>query len=188
MRNLLRKIFLWLGAFFWSKRFRITNVVASSFALQAFACAYGVDEPCEKDCYDPSLDCKPVYDTEKFSGRDYSECEQSLTESLKYISECRGSIPCKNSKAEPEDWLFTATQPTWVCLDEKPADCSYETTNAKQRFVDSLESDCPLNHLKADSSLVGYRCADNQGIISIEEGEKRRQEFEEWADRKKKKS
>jgi hypothetical protein len=183
MRNLLRKVFLWLGALFWSKRFRISSVVASSFALQAFACAYGTDEPCEKDCYDPSLNCKPVYDTEKFSGKDYSECEQSLADSLKYIAQCNGSIPCKNTKAEPEDWLFTATQPTWVCLDEKPADCSNETTNIKQQFVDSLEWECSLDHLKADSSLVGYRCADSYETISIEEGEKRRQEYMEWKDR-----
>ena len=184
MRSLLRKFFLSLGALFWSKRFRITSVVASSFALQAFACAYGTDEPCEKDCYDPSLDCKPVYNTEKFSGKDYSECEQSLADSLKYIAGCNSSVPCKNSVAEPADWLITATQPKWVCLDEKPADCSYGVTNSKQQFVDSLESDCVMDHLKADSSLVGYRCADSQETVSVEEGEKRLQEFKEWLNRR----
>ena len=63
MRNLLRKVFLWLGAFFWSRRFRISSVVASSFALQAFACTYGTDESCDEDCYNkPPLECEPVYD------------------------------------------------------------------------------------------------------------------------------
>lgn len=63
MRKLFRKVFLWLGALFWSKRFRISSVVASSFALQAFACTYGTDESCDGDCYDPPpLECKPVYD------------------------------------------------------------------------------------------------------------------------------
>ncbi len=185
MRNLFRKIFLWLGAFFWSKRFRITSIIASSFALQAIACAYGTDEPCEKDCYDPSLDCKPMYNTEKFSGKDYSECEQSLAELLKYMSECNGSNPCKNLKAEPEDWLITATQPTWVCQDEKPADCTHETLNAKQMFADSIEWVCSLDHLKSDSSLVGYRCGNSYETVSVEEGEKRRQEFKEWLDRSK---
>lgn len=50
MRNLFRKIFLWLGAFFWSKRFRVTSIIASSFALQAIACAYGTEDDVE--CYD----------------------------------------------------------------------------------------------------------------------------------------
>lgn len=49
MRNLFRKIFLWLGALFWSKRFRITSVIASSFALQMIACAYGTEDDV---CYD----------------------------------------------------------------------------------------------------------------------------------------
>ena len=178
MRNLLRKVFLWLGEFFWSRRFRISSVVASSFALQAFACTYGIpDESCGKDCYDPSLDCKPVFDYDHFSGKDYSECEQSLADSVKYLKECEGFTPCKNQKAEPEDWIITATEPKWVCLDEKPADCSYETTNAKQQFVDSLAREFPLDHLKADSSLVGYRCADSYEIVSVEEGEKRLQEL-----------
>ena len=184
MRNLLRKLFLWLGALFWSRRFRISSVVASSFALQAFACTYGPpDEPCHRDCYDPSLDCKPMFDTERFSGKDYSECEQSLADSLKYIVQCSGSVPCKNTKAEPEDWMITGVQPKFVCLDEKPDDCSYETKNAKERFVDSLERVCPLDHLKADSSLVGYRCSDSYETIPVEEGEKRLQEYKEWLNR-----
>ncbi|MBO7549914.1 MAG: hypothetical protein J6T62_00100 [Fibrobacter sp.] len=156
MRNLFRKIFLWLGAFFWSRRFRIASVVASSFALQAFACTYGTDEPCEKDCYDPSLDCKPVYDIEKFSGKDYSECERTLADSVTLLTQCKSSIP----------------------------DCSYETINVKQLFVDSLEWNCPLDHLKADSSLFGYECVDEHKTISIEEGEKRRQEYREWLKRR----
>jgi hypothetical protein len=53
---------------------------------------------------------------------------------------------------------------------------------AKQEFVDSLEWKCSLDHMKADSSLVGYRCADNNDV-SIEEGEKRLQEFKEWLNR-----
>jgi hypothetical protein len=183
MRTLIRWLFHWLSAFFWSRRFRITSVIASSFALQAFACTYGSpDEPCRSDCYDPSLDCKPKYDYEKLSGNDYSECELSLAESLKYMSECKGSTPCKNSKAEPEDWLITATEPTWVCLDEKPSDCSYETLNAKQMFADSVEWNCSLDHLKSDSSLVGYLCGSNE-TVSVEEGERRRQEYKEWLDR-----
>lgn len=52
MRSLLRKLFLWLGAFFWSKRFRITSIVASSFALQMIACAYGTEDVV---CYDSKL-------------------------------------------------------------------------------------------------------------------------------------
>ena len=49
MRSLLRKFFLWLGALFWSKRFRISSVIASSFALQMIACAYGTEDDI---CYD----------------------------------------------------------------------------------------------------------------------------------------
>ena len=78
--------------------------MASSFALQAFACTYGSpDESCYRDCYDPSLDCEPVFDTDQLSGM--------------------------------------------------------------------------------DSTLVGYRCADSDEIISIEEGEKRLQEYKEWLNR-----
>ena len=65
-----------------------------------------------------------------------------------------------------------------------PADCSYDVTNSKQQFVDSLESVCEMDHLKADSSLVGYRCADSQETVSVEEGEKRLQEFKEWLSRR----
>ena len=182
MRTLLRKFFLWFGALFWSKRFRISSIVASSFALQAIACAYGTDEPCRDDCYDASLDCRPVYDAEKFSGKAYSECEQTLADSVTYLTQCKGSYPCKNAVAEPADWMITGAQPKFVCLDEKPLDCSLEITMAKQEFVDSLEWECSLDHMKADSSLVGYRCADNKDV-SIEEGEKRLQEFKEWLNR-----
>ena len=184
MRNFLRKIFLWVGSIFWSHRFRISSIVASSFALQAFSCAYGTDDPCHEDCYDPSLDCRPVYDSEKFSGKDYSECEQSLADSLIYLTQCSGSRACKNSVVEPADWMITGAEHKFICLDEKPADCSYETTNAKQNFVDSLEWVCPLDHLKSDSSLVGYRCADSYENVSIEEGEKRLQEYKDWLKRR----
>ena len=81
-------------------------------------------------------------------------------------------------------WMISGKQPRYVCLDEKPADCSFEKTNAKQQFVDSLAWECPMNHLKADSSLVGYQCHDNVGYISVEEGEKRRQEYKDWLDRR----
>lgn len=184
MRNFLRKIFLWVGSIFWSHRFRISSIVASSFALQAFSCAYGTENPYDNYCYDPSLDCKPVYDVEKFSGKDYSECEQSLADSVKYLTQCNGLKSCENFMAEPEDWMITGVQPKYVCIDEKPADCSYEPTYARQRFVDSLEWECSLDHLKADSSLVGYRCADNYEDISIEEGEKRLQEFRQCLERR----
>lgn len=50
MRTLIRWLFHWLSAFFWSRRFRITSVIASSFALQAFSCAYGTEGDLE--CYD----------------------------------------------------------------------------------------------------------------------------------------
>jgi len=184
MRSFLRKIFLWVGSIFWSHRFRISSIVASSFALQAFSCAYGTDDPCHEDCYDPSLDCRPVYDSEKFSGKDYSECEQSLADSLIYLTQCSGSRACKNSIVEPADWMITGAEHKFICLDEKPADCSYETTNAKQNFVDSLEWVCPLDHLKSDSSLVGYRCGDSYENVSIEEGEKRLQEYKDWLERR----
>jgi len=81
--------------------------------------------------------------------------------------------------------LITATQPTWVCQDEKPADCTHETLNAKQMFADSIEWVCSLDQLKSDSSLVGYRCGNSYETVSVEEGEKRRQEFKEWLDRSK---
>ena len=44
MRNILRKIFLWFGALFWSRRYSLTSIIASSFALQMTACAYGTED------------------------------------------------------------------------------------------------------------------------------------------------
>ena len=113
MRNFLRKIFLWVGSIFWSHRFRISSIVASSFALQAFSCAYGTDDPCHEDCYDPALDCVPEINYDAMTGKDYSECEQDI-----------------------------------------------------------LDTNCPLDHIKADSALSGYRCQ-NSEFVSVEEGERR---------------
>ena len=136
MRNLLRKFFLWFGALFWSKRFRISSIVASSFALQAIACAYGTDEPCREDCYDASLDCRPVYDAEKFSGKDYSECEQSLADSVTYLTQCKGSVPCKNGIRAPVAAIIKAISDSNLVLDKPipaPAYTSNESLIVKSR-------------------------------------------------------
>ncbi len=145
MRNFLRKIFLWVGSIFWSHRFRISSIVASSFALQAFSCAYGTDDPCHEDCYDPALDCVPEINYDAMTGKDYSECEQDILDTIK-------ARRLRNINEYG------------VCFKD-PCSITYEEQC-------QIRENCPLDHIKADSALSGYRCQ-NSEFVSVEEGERR---------------
>ena len=144
MRNFLRKIFLWVGSIFWSHRFRISSIVASSFALQAFSCAYGTDDPCHENCYDPALDCVPEINYDAMTGKDYSECEQDILDTIK-------ARRLRNINEYG------------VCFKD-PCSITYEEQC-------QIRENCPLDHIKADSALSGYRCQ-NSEFVSVEEGER----------------
>ena len=127
MRNFLRKIFLWVGSIFWSHRFRISSIVASSFAL------------------DPALDCVPEINYDAMTGKDYSECEQDILDTIK-------ARRLRNINEYG------------VCF---KSSCSITYEEQCQ-----IRENCPLDHIKADSALSGYRCH-NSEFVSVEEGERR---------------
>ena len=175
-----RKIFCTLTAFFWLDRRKIlAGFVTTFWAVQHIACAYGTDEPCH-DCPDDSLYCKPTFNKENFSRKDYSDCEQALADSMEYIRDCE--TPCKKTEqtfSSAEDGGVVIQK---VCADKKPDDCSYYTKESKQRFIDSLVTQCSMDHMKSDSSLTGYYCLSGEHV-SIEEGEKRQKAIDEWQKR-----
>lgn len=143
MRKFIRKITLLLSSLCWSD---CAPILLSLVALQHIACAYGTDEPCDdNNCYDPSLDCSPIFNYEAMTGKDYSECEQGILDTLK-------ARKLRN------------TNEYGVCI-KGPCNLTYE-----ERWL--IRDNCPLDHIKADSALSGYQCANGENV-SIDEGERR---------------
>ena len=176
-----RKILCTLTALFWLDRRKIlAGFVTTFWAVQHIACAYGTDEPCH-DCPDHSLYCTPTFNKENFSRKDYSECELALADSMEYIRACE--TPCKNTErtfSPAEDGSVVIQK---VCADQKPDDCSYDTRQNKKAFIDSLVTQCSLDHMKSDSSLTGYHCLSGENV-SVEEGEKRQKALDEWLEKR----
>lgn len=142
MRKLIRKITLLLSSLCWSD---CAPILLSFTALQHIACAYGTDEPCEENCYDPALDCVPEINYDAMTGKDYSECEHDILDTIK-------ARRLRNINEYG------------VCF-KSPCSITYEEQC-------QIRENCPLDHIKADSALSGYRCQ-NSEFVSVEEGERR---------------
>ena len=142
MRNFVRKITLLLSSLCWSD---CAPILLSLVALQHIACTYGTDEPCDENCYDPSLDCAPTFDYEAMTGKDYSECEQDILDTLK-----------ARQLRNVNEYGVCVKSPCGLTFGEQS----------------QIRESCPLDHIKADSALSGYQCQNGE-VVSIEEGENR---------------
>lgn len=157
MRKILRKIYLWIGAIFWSRRYRLTSIIASSLSLQAFACTYGTDDSCSGDFKDLTpADCQPVFElqtnTDTKASANYSSCEQEIVDQL--------TVAEKTKKKYGEDSEIFVSQ--W---------------NASLETARKIAATCDMKQLKADGTLKAYICEGQ--TVSIEEAERIRAEAEQ---------
>lgn len=181
--SILKKFFAGLTAFLWADKKRLfLGFFASLWSVQHIACAYGTDEPCEGPCADPSLYCTPVFDVEKLSGNEYSECEQELADTLKFLSDCNESCAKEKfyNQSKREDSFFENEQ--MYCNDPSPYEgCGDYSVNGKMNNVYSVINNCPMDHIKAEGAMTSYKCGDGE-IVSIEEGERRLNSWKNKAD------
>ena len=154
------------------------SLFASFWAIQQTACTYGCgSSDCPEDLVDPSLLCDPVFDVERLTGTDYSDCEKNLVDDLKFLSKCNEYCSDENvlSKYEREYSYFEKEQ--WFCNDPSPYErCGNYVINGKMNDVGSAINVCPLDHIKADGVIVGYKCFNGESV-SVEEGERRHKEL-----------
>ena len=151
MRKIFRKIYIWLGAIFWSRRFKVSYIISSSFMLQAMACAYGTDEPYDRNCEDEfcydqrSKDCQPTFDLQKKTDADYSECEQAIINTLSWAEDTKNKYGENSGKFES----------AW----------NLSLENARD-----IADTCNMDKLKENGIVSNYVCTDGS-TVSVEEGE-----------------
>jgi hypothetical protein len=152
MRNLFRRITVFICSFFWSNKIRPCNPIRfirkywaqlalSSIAIQAIACAYGGEDGYGGQIYL----CKPLFTLQKKSDKSYSNCEQDIVDQLVIAKDIQDNFN-KSSSATIEAW-------------------NEAIANAREIAVT-----CDMKHLKADSTLTSYICPDGR-TRTVEEGE-----------------
>ena len=158
MKKILRKVYLWIVAIFWSRRYSLTSIIASSLSLQAFACTYGTpDDPSNGPFNDlVPTDCQPVFElqtnTDAKAESPYSSCEQKIVDQLTSAE--------KTKKKYGEDSEVFVSQ--W--------NTSLETAR-------KIAETCDMKQLKADGTLKAYICEGS--TVSVEEAERIRAEAEQ---------
>ena len=145
MKNILRNIYIWLGAIFWSRRYSLAGIALSSLSLQAFACTYGTPEDGPEDPSGPdlSLECKPLFNYQGTADSLYSECERNIVDKLAQAESVKAQYG-ENSDAFIQQWN--------VSLDQ----------------AREIAATCDMEHLKADKTLFAYACTDGRTIPTEE--------------------
>jgi hypothetical protein len=171
IRHFFQILFAGATALFWADKSKILMGIIFSFsAVQHIACTYGPPNDIDNG-NDPSPDCSPQFSVEKISRIDYSECENTLADLLENVSACEA--PCKNGEMLNATWRPDGSIDSgqFVCYDERPEDCSYNTMLSKKDSIIALGDTCILDHMKADSSLFQYLCGTE--VVSVEEADRR---------------
>ena len=130
MRKLLRHISVFACSLFWGNGARIGNpikfirkywaqLLLSSIAIQTIACAYGGEDP-----YDYSDDCDPVFDTEKFTNENYTDCEKQIVEQALIAKDLQDNLG-------------------------KRDDATIEAWNEVRKKISEIAETCDMNHLYA---------------------------------------
>ena len=158
MKKFFRKVYLWIVAVFWSRRYTLTSIIASSLSLQAFACTYGTPDDSSSGPFNDLVptDCQPVFElqtnTDAKASTNYSSCEQEIVDQLTSAE--------KAKKKYGEDSEVFVSQ--W--------NTSLETAR-------KIAETCDMKQLKADGTLKAYIC--NGQTVSVEEAERIRAEAEQ---------
>ena len=147
MKNILRNIYIWLGAIFWSRRHSLAGVILSWFSLQACSCTYGTPDDVSENPGGPdvSVDCKPLFNYQGTADSLYSECERNIVDKLAQAESVKAQYG-ENSEEFIQQW------------------------NASLDQSREIAATCDMEHLKADKTLSAYACNDGR-TISTEEYE-----------------
>ena len=145
MKNILRNIYIWLGAIFWSRRYSLAGVILSWFSLQACSCTYGTPDDVSENPGGPdvSVDCKPLFNYQGTADSLYSECERNIVDKLAQAESVKAQYG-ENSDAFIQQWN--------VSLDQ----------------AREIAATCDMEHLKADKTLFAYACTDGRTIPTEE--------------------
>jgi hypothetical protein len=145
MRNLFRRISVFVCSLFWSNNAQIGNpfkfirkywaqLLLSSVAIQMIACAYGGEDP-----YDYSYDCDPVFDVEKFKNEGYTDCEKQIVEQALIAHDLQVNLG-------------------------KREDATLETWSETRRKIREIAETCDMKNLQAEGSLTSYYCSDGRTL------------------------
>jgi hypothetical protein len=147
MKNILRNIYIWLGAIFWSRRHSLAGVILSWFSLQACSCTYGTPDDVSENTGGPdvSVECKPLFNYQGTADSLYSECERNIVDKLAQAESVKAQYG-ENSEEFIQQW------------------------NASLDQSREIAATCDMEHLKADKTLSAYACNDGR-TISTEEYE-----------------
>lgn len=145
MRKLFRRISVFACSIFWENGARAGNpinfirkywaqLLISSIAIQTIACAYGGEDP-----YDYSNDCDPVFDTEKFTNENYTDCEKQIVEQALIAKDLQDN-------------------------QGKRDDATLEAWNEVRQRIGKIAETCDMKNLEAEGSLTSYYCSDGRTI------------------------
>ena len=145
MRKLFRRISVFACSIFWENGARAGNpinfirkywaqLLISSIAIQTIACAYGGEDP-----YDYSNDCDPVFDTEKFTNENYTDCEKQIVEQALIAKDLQDNLG-------------------------KHDDATLEAWNEVRQRIGKIVETCDMKNLEAEGSLTSYYCSDGRTI------------------------
>ncbi len=146
MRKLFRHISVFACSLFWGNGARIGNpikfirkywaqLLLSSIAIQTIACAYGGEDP-----YNYSNDCDPVFDTEKFTNENYTDCEKQIVEQALIAKDLQDNLG-------------------------KREDATLEAWNDVRRKISEMAETCDMNNLYTEGSLTSLYCSDGRVLI-----------------------
>ncbi|MBP5767724.1 MAG: hypothetical protein J6W51_01215 [Fibrobacter sp.] len=145
MRKLFRRISIFACSIFWKNGARAGNpinfirknwaqLLISSIAIQTIACAYGGEDP-----YDYSNDCDPVFDTEKFTNENYTDCEKQIVEQALIAKDLQDNLG-------------------------KRDDATLEAWNEVRQRIGKIAETCDMNNLYTEGSLTSLYCSDGRTI------------------------
>ena len=110
-------------------------MLISSIAIQTIACAYGGEDP-----YDYSNDCDPVFDTEKFTNENYTDCEKQIVEQALIAKDLQDNMG-------------------------KRDDATLEVWNEVRQRIGKIAETCDMNNLYTEGSLTSLYCSDGRVLI-----------------------
>lgn len=158
MSRILRKVYLWIVVVFWSRRYSLTSIIASSLSLQAFACTYGTPDDSNSGPFQDltPTGCQPVFElqtnTDAKAEVAYSSCEQKIVDQLTLAEKAKKKYG-ENSEVFVSQW------------------------NSSLEAARKIAETCDMKQLKADGTLKAYICEGS--TVSVEEAERIRAEAEQ---------
>ena len=117
MSRILRKVYLWIVVVFWSRRYSLTSIIASSLSLQAFACTYGTPDDSNSGPFQDltPTGCQPVFElqtnTDAKAEVAYSSSEQKIVDQLTLAEKAKKKIKAADHKTAFLAWIKKGRNP-----------------------------------------------------------------------------